>query len=37
MIGHAGDGNIHVEFPYKDDSEFDRAHEAQRADRHQGA
>ncbi len=25
MIGHAGDGNIHVEFPYKDDAEFQRA------------
>jgi len=25
MIGHAGDGNIHVEFPYSDDSEFTRA------------
>jgi D-lactate dehydrogenase (cytochrome) len=25
MIGHAGDGNIHVEFPYKDDMEFQRA------------
>ncbi|MFN8562515.1 MAG: FAD-linked oxidase C-terminal domain-containing protein [Anaerolineae bacterium] len=25
MIGHAGDGNIHVEFPYADDAEFERA------------
>ncbi len=25
MIGHAGDGNIHVEFPYADDAEFQRA------------
>jgi D-lactate dehydrogenase (cytochrome) len=25
MIGHAGDGNIHVEFPYKNDAEFDRS------------
>ncbi len=25
MIGHAGDGNIHVEFPYKDDAEFQHA------------
>ncbi len=25
MIGHAGDGNIHVEFPYRDETEFQRA------------
>ena len=25
MIGHAGDGNIHVEFPYANDAEFERA------------
>ncbi|MBL8132389.1 MAG: FAD-binding oxidoreductase [Anaerolineae bacterium] len=25
MIGHAGDGNIHVEFPYADDFEYQRA------------
>ncbi len=25
LIGHAGDGNIHVEFPYKDETEFRRA------------
>lgn len=25
MIGHAGDGNIHVEFPYTNQAEFDRA------------
>lgn len=25
MIGHAGDGNIHVEFPYANDNEFQRA------------
>jgi D-lactate dehydrogenase (cytochrome) len=25
MIGHAGDGNIHVEFPYQNEAEFQRA------------
>jgi D-lactate dehydrogenase (cytochrome) len=25
MIGHAGDGNIHVEFPYRNQQEFDRS------------
>ncbi|MEO8394992.1 MAG: FAD-linked oxidase C-terminal domain-containing protein, partial [Chloroflexota bacterium] len=25
MIGHAGDGNIHVEFPYSNETEFHRA------------
>ncbi|MCC6803750.1 MAG: FAD-binding oxidoreductase [Anaerolineae bacterium] len=25
MIGHAGDGNIHVEFPYANEAEFERA------------
>jgi D-lactate dehydrogenase (cytochrome) len=25
MIGHAGDGNIHVEFPYRDQAEYDNA------------
>ncbi|HVU09951.1 MAG TPA: FAD-binding oxidoreductase [Phototrophicaceae bacterium] len=25
MIGHAGDGNVHVEFPYADETEFQRA------------
>lgn len=25
MIGHAGDGNIHVEFPYRDAAEFARS------------
>ncbi len=25
MIGHAGDGNIHVEFPYANETEFERA------------
>jgi len=25
MIGHAGDGNIHVEFPYSGDDEFEKA------------
>ena len=25
MIGHAGDGNIHVEFPYRDEAEFVRS------------
>jgi D-lactate dehydrogenase (cytochrome) len=24
MIGHAGDGNVHVEFPYADDAEYAR-------------
>lgn len=28
MIGHAGDGNIHVEFPYATEAEFDAAQEA---------
>jgi D-lactate dehydrogenase (cytochrome) len=27
MIGHAGDGNVHVEFPYADDDEYARAME----------
>ncbi|MDX1993239.1 MAG: FAD-binding oxidoreductase [bacterium] len=25
MIGHAGDGNVHVEFPYRDEAEYARA------------
>jgi D-lactate dehydrogenase (cytochrome) len=25
MIGHAGDGNVHVEFPYADEGEYQRA------------
>jgi D-lactate dehydrogenase (cytochrome) len=25
MIGHAGDGNVHVEFPYRDESEYRNA------------
>lgn len=25
MIGHAGDGNVHVEFPYGNQAEYDRA------------
>jgi len=25
MIGHAGDGNVHVEFPYADDAEYRQA------------
>ncbi|MEP7293953.1 MAG: FAD-binding oxidoreductase [Chloroflexota bacterium] len=25
LIGHAGDGNIHVEFPYRGQAEFDRS------------
>ncbi|MBK8021580.1 MAG: FAD-binding oxidoreductase [Chloroflexi bacterium] len=25
MIGHAGDGNVHVEFPYADEAEYQRA------------
>jgi len=25
MIGHAGDGNVHVEFPYKDQAEYAKA------------
>ncbi|MCZ2095192.1 MAG: hypothetical protein LC121_02770 [Anaerolineae bacterium] len=25
MIGHAGDGNIHVEFPYANEAEFEQA------------
>lgn len=25
MIGHAGDGNVHVEFPYKGQAEYDNA------------
>lgn len=28
MIGHAGDGNIHVEFPYASAAEFDAAQQA---------
>lgn len=28
MIGHAGDGNIHVEFPYANADEFDAAQQA---------
>jgi D-lactate dehydrogenase (cytochrome) len=28
MIGHAGDGNIHVEFPYTDAAEFEAAKQA---------
>jgi D-lactate dehydrogenase (cytochrome) len=28
MIGHAGDGNIHVEFPFADDAAYQRAKEA---------
>lgn len=28
MVGHAGDGNIHVEFPYADEAEFERAQQA---------
>lgn len=28
MIGHAGDGNIHVEFPYADEAEFAKAKQA---------
>jgi D-lactate dehydrogenase (cytochrome) len=27
MIGHAGDGNVHVEFPYRDEAEFANAME----------
>lgn len=30
MIGHAGDGNIHVEFPFVNDAEYARAVEANR-------
>jgi D-lactate dehydrogenase (cytochrome) len=25
MIGHAGDGNVHVEFPFRDPAEYERA------------
>ena len=25
MIGHAGDGNVHVEFPYRDETEYQNA------------
>jgi D-lactate dehydrogenase (cytochrome) len=25
MIGHAGDGNVHVEFPYRDEAEYQNA------------
>lgn len=28
MIGHAGDGNIHVEFPFANDAEYQRAMDA---------
>ncbi len=28
LIGHAGDGNIHVEFPYADQAGFEAAHRA---------
>jgi len=28
MIGHAGDGNIHVEFPYANEAEFETAKQA---------
>ncbi len=30
MIGHAGDGNVHVEFPYQNQAEFERALECDR-------
>jgi D-lactate dehydrogenase (cytochrome) len=30
MIGHAGDGNIHVEFPYQNEAEFQRSLELDR-------
>jgi D-lactate dehydrogenase (cytochrome) len=30
MIGHAGDGNVHVEFPYKDDVEYRKSQELNR-------
>jgi D-lactate dehydrogenase (cytochrome) len=30
MIGHAGDGNVHVEFPFADETEYARAVDANR-------